>query len=70
MLKKIELLWYCSDDGPGIPKNIVNSIFNPPSPEKPGYGLFLCKSIIDRHNGEIKVSDTGNRYQNNFFIAV
>ena len=48
----------CSDDGPGIPKKIKDSVLNPPSPEKPGYGLFLCKSIINRHNGEIKVLDS------------
>lgn len=46
-----------SDDGPGISKNIAHLVFNPPSSEKPGYGLFLCKSIVDRHNGEIKVLD-------------
>ena len=48
----------CSDDGPGISKSIINSVFNAPSPEKPGYGLFLCKSIVDRHLGEIKVLDS------------
>lgn len=56
-IEKDMVVVVCSDDGPGIPKNIVKSVFNPPSPEKPGYGLFLCKSIIDRHNGEIKVAD-------------
>ena len=49
----------CSDNGPGISKSIINSVFNVPSPEKPGYGLFLCKSIVDRHHGEIKVLDNG-----------
>lgn len=56
--EKDKILVICSDDGPGIPSKIVSSVFNPPSPEKPGYGLFLCKSIIDRHNGEIKVLDS------------
>lgn len=45
----------CSDDGPGIPSNIIDSVFNPPSALKAGYGLFLCKSIIDRHNGDISI---------------
>ena len=53
--EKDKIIVVCSDDGPGIPPKIVSSVFNPPSPEKPGYGLFLCKSIIDLHNGEIKV---------------
>ena len=57
--EKDKTLVICSDDGPGIPSKIVSQVFNPPSPEKPGYGLFLCKSIIDRHNGEIKVLDSG-----------
>ncbi len=48
----------CSDDGPGIPKSIIDFVFNPPSVEKPGYGLFLCKNIVERHNGEIKILDS------------
>jgi len=56
--EKDKIIVICSDDGPGIPPKIVGSVFNPPSPEKPGYGLFLCKSIIDRHNGEIKILDS------------
>ena len=54
--EKNKVVVVCQDDGPGISKKIVDKIFNPPSPEKPGYGLFLCKSIIDRHNGEIQVA--------------
>lgn len=52
------ILVICSDDGPGIPPNIIDLIFKPPQPDKPGYGLFLCKNIVDRHNGEIKVLDS------------
>lgn len=53
----------CSDDGPGIPKNIINSVFGPPSSEKPGYGLFLCRNIIERHNGTIQIleSESGTK---------
>lgn len=54
--EKNKVVVVCQDDGPGVSKKIVDKIFNPPSPEKPGYGLFLCKSIIDRHNGEIQVA--------------
>lgn len=43
------------DDGPGFPekfKNNPNIIFNL---NNNGYGLFLCKSIVDKHKGEIKI---------------
>ena len=45
------------DNGPGIPKEILNNLFELPFHTKTGYGLFLCKSIIDRHKGEIKLLD-------------
>lgn len=54
--EKNKVVVVCQDDGPGISKKIVDKIFNPPSPEKPGYGLFLCKSIVDRHDGEIQIA--------------
>ncbi len=47
------------DNGPGFPKNKVNSIFNLPESGTGGYGLFLCKSIIDRHNGKISILQKG-----------
>ncbi len=47
-----------SDTGPGIPGNMLNNIFSLPMPEKVGYGLFLCKSILERHNGEIKLLES------------
>lgn len=56
--EKDKVVVICGDDGPGFPKEIANKVFNPPSPEKSGYGLFLCKSIIDRHNGDIKILDS------------
>lgn len=47
---KVEVL--VEDDGPGIPED--KQKFNLPAVNKSGYGLFLCKSIIDQHHGEIK----------------
>ena len=49
------------DDGPGFPERIKKNpsiVFNL---SNGGYGLFLCKSIIDKHKGDIKVlkSDKG-----------
>jgi signal transduction histidine kinase len=46
------------DNGPGIPLEIRSDIFKSFTPKKNHYGLFLCKSIVDRHNGEIKLLDT------------
>jgi signal transduction histidine kinase len=43
------------DDGPGIPKEILSSLFDLPAKNRTGYGLFLSKSIIDRHKGEIQL---------------
>jgi signal transduction histidine kinase len=43
------------DDGPGFPDKLrknPSAIFNL---SNGGYGLFLCKSIIDKHKGEIKI---------------
>ena len=49
------------DDGPGFPEQYKNNpaaIFNLTNG---GYGLFLCKNIIDKHRGEINIlpSDKG-----------
>ncbi len=48
------------DDGPGFPAGNKNSFLELPSSNRSGYGLFLCKSIIDRHNGQIKILDKEN----------
>jgi signal transduction histidine kinase len=48
------------DNGPGFTPGNNDSYFELPSPQKPGYGLFLCKSIIDRHNGSIGILDNPN----------
>jgi K+-sensing histidine kinase KdpD len=43
-----------ADDGPGLPENSKTDSFETFILNRNSYGLFLCKSIIDRHNGEIK----------------
>ena len=45
------------DNGPGFPADVVNPFFEVLSAKKTSYGLYLCKSIIDRHNGQIKILD-------------
>ncbi|MFI5236439.1 MAG: ATP-binding protein [Ignavibacteriales bacterium] len=43
------------DDGPGFTEKLnenTSAVFNL---SNTGYGLFLCKSIIDKHKGEIKI---------------
>lgn len=43
------------DNGPGFPEEKLNNMFELPTTRGSGYGLFLCKSIIDQHNGNIEV---------------
>jgi signal transduction histidine kinase len=53
---KIKLV--VEDNGPGIPDELKKELFNSYTPRKNSYGLFLCKSIVDRHNGEIRLLDS------------
>lgn len=46
------------DNGPGISEDLRKDLFVSYTPKKNSYGLFLCKSIVDRHNGEIKLLDS------------
>ncbi len=45
------------DNGPGFPSGKIKSLFELNTGNKNSYGLFLCKSIIDQHNGTINVLD-------------
>jgi two-component system NtrC family sensor kinase len=57
------LLISVKDNGPGIPKNMLNRIFEPKFTSKEsghGLGLSICYRIIDNHKGWIKAeSKTG-----------
>jgi len=46
------------DNGPGFPENIKDNPFGSKTDRKGSYGLFLCKSIIDRHNAEMEILDS------------
>jgi len=45
------------DNGPGFPTGTIDPFSEVISAGKTSYGLYLCKSIIDRHNGQIKILD-------------
>jgi len=54
----IELLF--TDDGPGIPSEIKEKIFNPFVTDKPqgtGLGLSIASRIVDQHQGYIEVEN-------------
>ena len=55
-----KVLIFVADNGNGIPKNIVDKIFQPffttkPSGQGTGLGLSLAYDIVKAHGGEIKV---------------
>ncbi len=58
------------DNGPGIPKEKTGILFDIPSTVKTGYGLFLCKNIIEKHNGFIRVIEKTNGTAIQFSIPV
>jgi K+-sensing histidine kinase KdpD len=45
------------DNGPGFPTGTIDPFYEVISSGKTSYGLYLCKSIVDRHNGQIKILD-------------
>ena len=58
MNNKVEIS--VSDNGTGIPQNVVDQIFQPffttkPTGEGTGLGLSLAYDIIKAHGGEIKL---------------
>jgi signal transduction histidine kinase len=57
-----------ADDGPGVPAEVTDKIFNPFFTTKvtgTGLGLAIVRKIVDAHDGRIDVSsaaDTGTRF--------
>jgi signal transduction histidine kinase len=63
-----------ADNGGGVPKNIVDKIFQPffttkPTGQGTGLGLSLAYDIAKSHGGEIKV-ETGEREGSTFIIQL
>jgi PAS domain S-box-containing protein len=60
------LVWVSfHDDGPGIPKESLNSIFDPfYTTKRPGrgtgLGLSICKSVMKEHNGSVEAANAAD----------
>jgi nitrogen-specific signal transduction histidine kinase len=58
-----------ADNGPGVPAELVDRIFNPfftSKPEGTGLGLAIVSKIVDAHDGRIDLSsspETGTRFR-------
>ena len=58
-----------ADNGPGVPPDLTDSIFNPfftTKPEGSGLGLAIVRKIVDAHDGRIDVNsspETGTRFR-------
>ena len=58
-----KLRWLClqmQDNGPGLPREIINQLFEPYATTKvrgTGIGLAIVKKIAEEHGGNIQASD-------------
>ena len=58
-----------ADDGPGVPEELTDRIFNPfftTKPQGSGLGLAIVRKIVDAHDGRIDLSSspaTGTRFR-------
>ena len=63
--KDTSIIISISDNGKGIPNDIIDNIFKPHFTTKKdeggtGIGLYMCKQIVDKYNGSIEVSSCEN----------
>jgi signal transduction histidine kinase len=56
--EKEKLTLKIKDDGPGFPSKILKDPFGSHMDRKGSYGLYLCKSIVDRHNGTMELENS------------
>ena len=50
-----------ADNGPGVPENLTDRIFNPfftTKPQGSGLGLAIVRKIVDAHDGWIDLSSS------------
>lgn len=63
--KDSEIVIQIEDDGPGIPEDKLEEIFEPlftTKQEGTGLGLASCKSIIEKHGGTISAKNNPTRF--------
>jgi signal transduction histidine kinase len=48
-----------TDDGPGVPVERRDSLFDPPESGDHGYGLFLTKNLVELYGGRLELTDGG-----------
>jgi signal transduction histidine kinase len=56
--------YYVEDDGPGIPDDVRQRLFEPYFTTKTsgtGLGLAICRKIVEAHRGEMKLADSAPR---------
>jgi signal transduction histidine kinase len=61
-----------ADDGPGIPAEITDRVFNPfftTKPQGSGLGLAIVRKIVDAHDGRIDVA-TGAAWGTAFTVSL
>ena len=68
-----EVLVTVSDTGPGIPKDMIERVFDPLISSKSsglGIGLAICRSIINAHGGRIWAENTETGAAFNFTLPI